>query len=250
LLLSACALACTIAATDAAAATSELDSFEAAVASQTKQAALAFIGEFSSSHLVGDLIELLRPEVAHEVCADLPSSAASALDACRKLDVRLATPQTASEEPQPILSRESTVEPEPLQSSAHDAAADSQISDAAISPGAGTSEPTRALASARSRRGTTGEHSGEKTVVVPLVPRLADSSPESDDDTHAKKPASTEEPEKKVPKSQQSASSDPFPGSDPGSDPGSASSPSSQGKDPGSDPGSDSGNDGDRDSHN
>jgi hypothetical protein len=53
---------------------SEVDSYERAVISQTKEDALAFIQEFRSSHLTGDLIESLRPEVAREVCADLPAA--------------------------------------------------------------------------------------------------------------------------------------------------------------------------------
>jgi uncharacterized protein YgiM (DUF1202 family) len=64
---------------------SEIDSYERAVTSQTKADALAFIEEFGSSHLLGDLIESLRPEIAHEVCADLPSGVSSARRACEQL---------------------------------------------------------------------------------------------------------------------------------------------------------------------
>src|SRR5262245_47578900 len=49
----------------------EIDSYELAVRSQTKADALAFIETFHSSHLVGDLIESLSPEIAQQVCADL-----------------------------------------------------------------------------------------------------------------------------------------------------------------------------------
>jgi len=73
---------------------SEIDSYDRAVTSQTKGDALAFIEEFGSSHLIGDLIESLRPEVAHEVCADLPSGISRARRACeqlRKVPVREAT---------------------------------------------------------------------------------------------------------------------------------------------------------------
>jgi hypothetical protein len=251
LILSISALVCITSATDAAAATSELDSFEAAVTSQDKRAALAFIDEFPSSHLVGDLIELLRPEVAHEVCADLPSSARSALDACKRLDVRFAIPQTASEEPEPIPSREPAMEPEPLQSSAQDAAAEAGISDTAMSPAAGPAPPAQELASTTSRsRGTTGERSASP-ISIPLLPRLADNTVAAEDDKRAKRPAPKEEPEKAPKKKQKDDPAPPAPslGSDPGSDPGSAPSPSSGGSDPGSDPGSDSGGNAGKDSH-
>jgi hypothetical protein len=68
-----------------AAQLSEIDSYDRAVTSQTKVAALAFIDQFRSSHLVGDLIESLRLEVAREVCADLPSGVSRARRACEQL---------------------------------------------------------------------------------------------------------------------------------------------------------------------
>ena len=51
--------------------TVEIVSYQAAVKSQSKAQALNFISTFSSSHLVGDLIVSLKPEVAKQVCADL-----------------------------------------------------------------------------------------------------------------------------------------------------------------------------------
>jgi len=78
---------------------SEVDSYERAVISQTKEDALAFIEEFRSSHLTGDLIESLRPEVAREVCADLPSGVSRARRACeelRKVPVAEATTSSRS----------------------------------------------------------------------------------------------------------------------------------------------------------
>jgi hypothetical protein len=64
---------------------SEIDSYDRAVISQAKDAALAFIEEFRSSHLVGDLIESLRPDVARAVCTDLPSGVSRARRACDQL---------------------------------------------------------------------------------------------------------------------------------------------------------------------
>lgn len=61
---------------------SEIDAFQRAVSTQTKQDALAFIDAYGSSHLVADLIELLRPEVAMETCASLRAAPARTRGAC------------------------------------------------------------------------------------------------------------------------------------------------------------------------
>ena len=50
---------------------SEIDAFQRAISSQTTADALAFIKGFGSSHLVPDLIEMLQPNVALEVCASI-----------------------------------------------------------------------------------------------------------------------------------------------------------------------------------
>jgi len=52
------------------AAEGEIDSFVRAVTTQSKQDALAFIKTYPSSHLAPDLIDLLAPDVALEVCVD------------------------------------------------------------------------------------------------------------------------------------------------------------------------------------
>jgi hypothetical protein len=71
--------------------TSEIDAYEAAVRSQSKTEALSFIKNFGSSHLVGDLIESLPPEVAQQVCTDLQGSGpARARQACEALREALA----------------------------------------------------------------------------------------------------------------------------------------------------------------
>src|SRR5262245_4049494 len=65
---------------------SEIDSYEAAIKSQNKTEALHFIRDFSSSHLVGDLIESLKPKIAQQVCADLQGSGpAKVREACEAL---------------------------------------------------------------------------------------------------------------------------------------------------------------------
>jgi hypothetical protein len=75
---------------------SEMDGFDRAVTSGSKEDAMAFIDQFGSSHLVPDLIELLPPDVAAAVCADLPSSASSAADrACQQIKSIIATAPAA-----------------------------------------------------------------------------------------------------------------------------------------------------------
>jgi hypothetical protein len=66
--------------------TSEIDTYEMAVRSQSKTEALNFIRTFRSSHLVGDLVESLSPELAQQVCADLNGGGpARARKACEAL---------------------------------------------------------------------------------------------------------------------------------------------------------------------
>src|SRR5262245_11088696 len=57
---------------------SEKDAFDKAVTSGSREDALAFIKEFSSSTLISELIELLPPETAVAVCAGLASGASRA----------------------------------------------------------------------------------------------------------------------------------------------------------------------------
>ncbi|HEV8717810.1 MAG TPA: hypothetical protein VGX03_33925 [Candidatus Binatia bacterium] len=79
-------LALTAGSVSARAETSEIDRFQMAVASQTEQDALAFIKAFPSSHLIGDLFDLLPPEIAQQVCTVLADSApARAQSACNTL---------------------------------------------------------------------------------------------------------------------------------------------------------------------
>src|SRR4030095_139865 len=68
-----------------AAELSEIDAFQRAVSSQTKADALAFLKDFGSSHLVPDLIDVLPPEVALEVCATLTGNSSRAYAACKKV---------------------------------------------------------------------------------------------------------------------------------------------------------------------
>jgi hypothetical protein len=65
---------------------SEIDAFQRAVSTQNRQDALAFIAGFGSSHLVPDLIELLRPEVAANLCADLRSPSPHVRAACDRVE--------------------------------------------------------------------------------------------------------------------------------------------------------------------
>jgi hypothetical protein len=243
LLLATLTLVVTSATTDTEAAMSEIDSFEAAVMSPDKEAALTFIEQFRSSHLVDDLIELLRPEVAHDVCANLPSGAAGAREACQRIATRLAAPHTATEKSQQIPSWKLGDPPERLQGSVQAPTSASGIRDDSSS-----SESTMALRTQGSiDRVSTSDTSREgqsKTAVIPLPPKLGDRS--------APRKQSREEPEK-APKPTHgvSLSDDPFPGGDPGSgDTGGANSPQTHGSDPGSgDPGDGSDTASDHDSH-
>ena len=74
---------------------SEMDAFQRAVTTQTKVDALTFIKDFGSSHLVPDLIELLKPDVALEVCASLSGGSSRARDACDKVQRAVATAPAA-----------------------------------------------------------------------------------------------------------------------------------------------------------
>ncbi len=75
----------------AAARMSEIDAFQNAVTTQSRQEALAFVDEFGSSHLIPDLIELLRPEVASQVCARLGRGSARTRASCDRMERALAT---------------------------------------------------------------------------------------------------------------------------------------------------------------
>jgi hypothetical protein len=63
---------------------SEIDSFQLAVESQREAEALAFIRAHPTSHLIVDLIEMIPPEVAQQVCQDLAGSVSARVQsACR-----------------------------------------------------------------------------------------------------------------------------------------------------------------------
>jgi hypothetical protein len=102
---------------NAIAQTSEIDAYDRAVTSQSKENALAFLSEFRSSHLVGDLIESLRPDVAREVCADLPSGVSRARQACEQLrqtpvaEEAASSRNTAGTTPRPNASASATQPP-------------------------------------------------------------------------------------------------------------------------------------------
>jgi hypothetical protein len=80
---------------DPVAEVSEIDAFQLAISSQSNAAALAFIRDCGSSHLVPDLLELLRPDVALEVCANLSSASSLAPATCNELEKAVATAPAA-----------------------------------------------------------------------------------------------------------------------------------------------------------
>jgi hypothetical protein len=81
-----------------AAEVSEIDAFQRAVSSRTKADALAFLRDFGSSHLVPDLIDVLPPEVALEVCATLSGAA------CKKVQAATIEPVAGPKTPPASLS--------------------------------------------------------------------------------------------------------------------------------------------------
>src|SRR5262245_19679674 len=86
---------------DARAQLSELDAFQHAVDTRSRQDALAFIESFGSSHLIPDLIDLLPPDVAMEVCASLSGAAPRIHAACDSVALETATVPGAGIAPEP-----------------------------------------------------------------------------------------------------------------------------------------------------
>jgi len=81
---------------DAFAELSEIDVFEQAVAAGSAEGVLDFVKAFPSSHLVIDLFELLPPDLAAGVCADLPGDVSSAARrACDSLQEAVASAPAA-----------------------------------------------------------------------------------------------------------------------------------------------------------
>jgi len=218
LLLSSMALACLLGAPDARAAYTEFENFHLAVVSRDEQVALGFIAAFPASRFVDDLMVMLPPQLARQLCADLPDGATRAQTACRRADL-------------PVGPR---------------AFAEGGMGDDAISPAAGPEMRGQQLASARARpAGATGERTA--AAMARILPPGAPTVASADDDGPTATAGRAAEP---APKARQApAPSVTGLGGDPGSDGGGTSAPTSHGKDPGSDSGGDAGSGG-RDSRN
>jgi hypothetical protein len=79
---------------------SEIDSYDLAVRTQSVTGARAFVTQYRTSHLVSDLIESLPPDVALQVCGDLPvGTARKAVRSCRQLQDTIATIPAAANGP-------------------------------------------------------------------------------------------------------------------------------------------------------
>lgn len=223
LLSSIGALAYVVGVADAAAAVPEFGRFHAALVAQDMEVARAFIAAFPSSPLVEDLIEMLPRPLAQGVCADLPSGAARAQEACHKSNLRVGMRDPWGD---PIVTGE-----------------------ADIAPAAGPADRTKALANARARpAGTTGERPAG--VLARILPPGLEQNAAADEDDKPATPAARKEADATPKARRDPAPPAPRLGGDPGSDPGSASSPLSHGGDPGSDPGGGAGGEAGRDSHN
>jgi hypothetical protein len=92
--------------------TSEIDSYDLAVQTQSVTAARAFVKQYRTSHLIGDLIESLPPDVALQVCGDLPvETAGKAARSCSQLQDTIATEPAAPNGPAQIAASASIVMP-------------------------------------------------------------------------------------------------------------------------------------------
>jgi hypothetical protein len=79
---------------------SEIDSYDSAVRTQSVAESRAFVSKFRTSHLVGDLIESLPPDVALQVCEDLPfGTSAKARRSCEQLRDTIAAQPAAANTP-------------------------------------------------------------------------------------------------------------------------------------------------------
>lgn len=80
---------------------SEIDAFQRAVSTQSTADALAFLRDFGSSHLTADLIELLQPNVALEVCSSFSGGSSLARAACEKVKKNAVAAAPAAAVPTP-----------------------------------------------------------------------------------------------------------------------------------------------------
>jgi hypothetical protein len=221
LLIAIGSLGCIFCTPAAMGAMSEIDAFDAAVTTQDKQIALAFIDDFPSSQLVPTLIELLRPEIAQQVCGTLPSSATSAQEVCERLHIRLTTAQDQ-------------------QSPSEGASAVSGASEMAISPQAKPATQSEVLVSSTPR--------GSGNTDARLIPPLNAADGAASNDTNVKKHDPTED--KPKPKNGTAVTSSYGAGGDPGSgNTGGANSVTTHGKDPGSGDSASDGGSSNHDSH-
>jgi hypothetical protein len=79
---------------------SEIDSYDLAARTQSVATSRAFLEQYRTSHLVSDLIESLPPDVALQVCGELPAGTSSeAVDACKQMRDAVAAKDTAPDGP-------------------------------------------------------------------------------------------------------------------------------------------------------
>src|SRR5262245_21982588 len=75
---------------------SEIESYDLAVRTQTVATSRAFLEQYRNSHLVSDLIESLPPDIALQVCGDLPAGTTSkGVRACEQYRDTVAAKGTA-----------------------------------------------------------------------------------------------------------------------------------------------------------
>jgi hypothetical protein len=97
---SAVALLALVGACSSSTNTSEIDAYDADVQSSTAEGALAFIKTYRTSHLVSDLVESLPPNVAAQVCSDMPGGVSSSVArSCQHMQEMLAAIPPAAPAP-------------------------------------------------------------------------------------------------------------------------------------------------------
>jgi colicin import membrane protein len=94
--------------------TSEIDSYQLAVKTQTKADALRFIEAFRTSHLVGDLIESLPPDVALQVCAELSGRAERSCEQLREIAAIAPASSIPPQAPAPASPQTSPITAKPM----------------------------------------------------------------------------------------------------------------------------------------
>jgi hypothetical protein len=215
---------------EAAALPPEFPSFHLAVVEQDARSARAFIAAFPDSPLIADLIVMLPPATAQEVCAGLPADGAPAVAAaCHRAALLVATGGMDGDRLDPDR-RDGLGVDRRSAGNGGDGAGGARLGAGArgeVVAAAAANTTARALTLVASTAGPGSAAPAKDRSAAPADPAATDPAGEAQSDR---------------------APAGPRPGRDPGSDPGVAAAPSSHDSDAGSDGGG-SGGSGAKDSH-